>query len=226
MPAMVRAIPMCWTVRLWKRSAAWTIPAAAFSIRFSPDGGAAARTAGCRIGCGTHRCRAGLHHGRDTEGDALADSTRCDRQLPAVAALGGVARRGAVAAGGNDLVDPVVVRAVSALAGFGDNRASGAVCGGDGDQYPARARSYRLRLRGKLSAPDLELDLGGAQWPAGGAACSFAGDDRAHVRGACLERRRRGLEPFPALSAAQYSRRSAAGPCAQPPFRLKGLSPC
>src|SRR5258706_13478034 len=97
MSATVAATPLCWTLRPWKRSAAGTIPAAAFSIRCSLDRGGAG-VAGCRFGGGAGLCRAGLPAGGDPENQPLAHSARRDRQLSVVAALGGCGRYSPVAA--------------------------------------------------------------------------------------------------------------------------------
>src|SRR5579863_6227241 len=157
------ATPMCWMPRPCKRYAAWTIPAAAYSIRFSRDGGAGARTAVRRLPCGAHLRRAGVHAGGVPEGEALADTARRDRQLPASAPLDGPARSRAVAAGGNDPVSPFVVCTAAAMAGPGGYGVSGAVRRRHGDQYQARAGSHRLRLRRYFPPPDAELGLSHAQ---------------------------------------------------------------
>src|SRR5579863_6324820 len=134
MPATARAIPMCWTPRPCKRYAAWTIPAAAFSIRSSPDGGGDASAAGGRLGCGTCLRRAGVPAGGRAEGDALARAAGCDRQLPAFAALYGRAGCRAVAAGGSDPGGVAFVGAAAPMAGLSSDGLVDAVCRGHGDQ--------------------------------------------------------------------------------------------
>src|SRR5579883_2470100 len=211
MPVMARATPSCWMPTRWRKRRAGTIRAAAFSIRFSPDGFGGPISERYRRGRADLR-RAGFPAGCIAEGAQLAPAFRRGCQLPAATGLGGATGEHSVAAS-RDAGGPfAVVGAASALAGSGGTWAFTAVRCCHGRQCPARAHPYRLRLRPGYAGSASELGAGGAQFRAGGAAVAVVCGERAGLDGHRSDRCRRRPELLPALSAVQYLLRAAARP--------------
>jgi hypothetical protein len=85
-PVTAAATPMCWTARLSKRNRRWKIPAAESFTRYSPDGCDGGSVSGRCFCRGPGLCRAGVPAGGGAKGQSLANSPRCDCELPPAAA--------------------------------------------------------------------------------------------------------------------------------------------